>query len=148
MSTKIEKIIENMSLDELVGQLMCYNVPISESEDIAEKFGELFERTMPGGIFVHGVTAEQIKTVTELINKHTSVPVIVAGDTEYGPNTIKGSTLLPTTMAWGACDDEKLIERGGKAMAQICRSNGMHWSFAPVVDINYIDMSTIVEKSI
>ncbi len=133
----IEQIIENMTLDDLCGQVLCYSVPMKNDEDLA-KFEEIFKRTMPGGIFVDNVTGEQIKAAADFANKYTSVPVIVSGDTEFGPNPIKGCDhILPNPMAWGACDDEALIEQGGKATAQLCRKNGIHWSFAPVVDINY-----------
>ncbi len=135
---KIEKIIENMSLDELVGQLICYSVTLDGSETELEKYDELFKTTKPGGVFLNVATAEQIKKVSSLVNKYTSVPVIVSGDTEYGPNPIKDCEhTLTNQMAWGACDDAELIERGGKVTAQLCRKSGMHWSFAPVVDINY-----------
>lgn len=39
-------------------------------------------------------------------------------------------------MAWGACDDPDLIEKAHIATAERCRSLGIHWSFAPIVDIN------------
>ena len=134
----IEAIIEKMTLDDLCGQVLCYSVPLDKSENELEEFEEIFKRTKPGGVFMHEVTGEQIKTVTKLVNTYTCVPVIVSGDTEYGPNPIKDCEhILPNQMAWGACDDEKLIEKGGKATAQLCRKNGMHWSYAPVVDINY-----------
>ncbi len=137
-NSNIEEIIENMSLDDLCGQLLCYSVPLGKSENELAEFEEIFKRTKPGGVFMDVVTGEQIRAVTELVNKYTKVPVIVSGDTEHGPNPIKHcESILPNTMAWGACDDETLIELGGKATAQICRKNGMHWSFAPVVDINY-----------
>lgn len=133
---RINEIIDEMSLDELCGQLLCYEVSLDMDEKKFASFEQVVIETKPGGMFINYGTGEQIKKYTEMINKHTKVPVIVSGDTEHGPNSLTNcSTILPDAMAWGACDDEKLIEEGGKITAQICRKNGMHWSFSPVVDI-------------
>ncbi len=135
---KIEKIIDSMTLDDLCGQLLCYIAPIGRYKSRGEDFEEMVKRTKPGGIFVEGVTGEQVKEISEMINKHTKVPVIVAADAEFGPNPVSDAkTILPFAMAWGACDDEKLLEEGGRATAIECRKNGIHWSYAPVVDLNY-----------
>ena len=136
----IETIIENMTLDDMCGQLLCYLVPDGPDSSAFSDFEEALKRTKPGGLFVRSLlTGEKRKMVTELANKYAPVPVIIAGDTEFGPNTIQKECphLLPNQMAWGSCNDEKLVERGGKVTAQICRKSGIHWSFAPVVDINY-----------
>lgn len=130
---QIDKLIEEMSLDDLCGQLLCYNVP---GRWTAEEFEEIAKRTKPGGIF--GVRKkEDIKLYTDMINKYTKAPVIVSADIENGPGcAIEGETLMPHSMAWGACDDEELLEKAGEATAAICRKNGVHWTFSPIIDIN------------
>lgn len=66
------------------------------------------------------------------------MPVIVSADIENGAGCcLWNERTLPEPMAWGACDDAELIEEAGKVTAQICRKNGIHWNFAPIVDINY-----------
>ena len=47
-------------------------------------------------------------------------------------------------MAWGACDDEELIEKAGIATAQICRKNGIQLTYSPLVDINYNKNNPVV----
>lgn len=88
--------------------------------------------------FGENATKEMIAEYTDIVNKYAKLPVIVAGDVENGPGcTIKGETYFPRPMAWGACDDEELIERAGRVTGEIVRKNGVHWTFAPIVDINF-----------
>lgn len=131
----INKIIESMSLDELCGQVLCYD--LSGERWTEDQIREIFAETMPGGIFVYNATSEKIKNFSNIANKCARVPVIVSSDAENGPGgPVKDDVTLPNPMTWGACDDEELIEKGGVATAEICRENGIHWSFAPIVDIN------------
>lgn len=131
---KIEDLINNMSVDDLCGQLLCYSMPLKGNME------EEIKRTKPGGIFVYGASRAQIKEYTDLVNKYTKVSVIVASDVENGPGggaLAENYTALPMPMACGAADDEILMEKAGCDTARICRKNGIHWTFSPVVDINY-----------
>lgn len=80
-----------------------------------------------------------------MAQKYTDIPVIVSADVENGPgNAIKGTPDLPYQMAWGAADDVELVEKIGYHTGKICRQNGVHWTFSPVVDLNYNFQSTDV----
>lgn len=131
----IDEIINGLSLEDLVGQLLCYDI---YDKDYPEEVEKIISKIKPGGIFVTGMSGAKIKMYTDMVNKYAKVPVIVASDIENGPETaIKNTGYLPQPMAWGACDDEKLIEKAGKIVGSICRENGVHWTYSPVVDINY-----------
>lgn len=135
METFIEKQIAGMSLEELVGQLLNFHVSVCKTP---EEFERMVKRVRPGGIFIGHADREKIGQYTDIVNRYTKVPVIVSGDVEFGPGCVlKDETYLPRPMAWGACDDEELIWRAGRATGEVCRKNGVHWSFAPIVDINY-----------
>lgn len=100
-------VIAKMSDQELIGQLLCYEI---SSKDTPEEFECYAKRTKPGALFMCSVDQERIKTFTDIANKYSPVPVIVASDVENGPGSaLIGETLLPNEMAWGACDDEELI---------------------------------------
>ena len=133
---KIEQLLAEMTVEDLCGQLLNYNIPNSMPLEEVEK---MFRETRPGGVFFGGnTTPERIREVTALANKYAKAPVIVSADIENGPGCcVKDAQYLPFPMAWGASDDEALIERAGELTGEICRKNGIHWSFAPVVDINY-----------
>lgn len=130
----IEKMIEEMPLEELCGQLL--NISITKRQTL-EEFEAVVKKVRPGGLFASNLTQEEIRQRADIVNKYTNVPVIISADIEHGPGCcIKGAPLLPEPMSWGACDDEELIEKAGQVTAEICRQNGIHWSFSPVVDIN------------
>jgi len=133
---KFDKIINEMTIDELIGQLICYCVPGGNDDATKASFEEKVKRTKPGSIFFNPSPDEKIKEFTRLANRNLKVPVIVAGDTENGPNTLADcKTKLPNPIAWASADDDTLIERGGVETARVCRKAGLHWSFAPLVDI-------------
>ena len=137
---EIRKLVDSLTLDELIGQVMSYLIPDNLTDEKLEALEKKLAYMKPGGIFVNSLSAENIKKVTDITNKYTKIPVIVQADTENGPfPSVKDCPhRLPRAMAWGACDDEELIEKGGVATAQLCRKNGIHWSMAPVVDINIL----------
>ena len=130
----IEEILKSLSMEDMVGQLLCYDISPKDDPCEVEK---VLSEIKPGGLFLTDMTAEQIRAYTDMANKYTKVPVIIASDVEHGPEiVVKGTGELPLPMAWGACNDEKLLKRAGEETAKICRKNGVHWTFAPVVDLN------------
>lgn len=129
-----KEFLKSLTVEEICGQLLCYDI---YEKDDPKEVEEVIKRIKPGGIFVSNMSAEKIKLYTDMVNKYTKIPVIVSADVENGPeNGVKGGGFLPYPMAWGACNDEKLIYEAGKITARICRKNGIHWTFAPVVDLN------------
>lgn len=131
----IKKLVSEMTVDEMCGQLINYNVSGKFDTDNFEKFAK---KVKPGAIFVAGNTKEEIKAFTEIANKYCNIPLIVSADLENGPGSgISGEGKIPDPMTWGAADDEELIEQAGRITGEAARRNGVHWSFAPIVDINY-----------
>ncbi len=127
--------MKDLTLEEKIGQLLC--IEISRKADPAEV--EAYMRHVrPGGIFMTDMSAEQIKMYTDMANKYTKLPVIVSSDVENGPRkAIVSEGSMPVPMGWGACGDEKLIKEASVECAKICRKNGVHWTYSPIVDINY-----------
>lgn len=137
--TEIEKIIEGMSLDELCGQVINYNLnappfPIGELDKVCAE-------THPGSIYLnHGSAArlggkteeEYNRAFCDIVNRNVKVPVIVTSD--GGTTTLKGSI---DQMAWGAIDSPELIREFGVEMSKNLRSTHVHVLLGPVVDINF-----------
>ncbi|MBR5518218.1 MAG: hypothetical protein IKV86_04240 [Clostridia bacterium] len=127
--------IDALSLEDLAGQVLCPDIYPTDDPAEVEK---MIKKSKPGGLFMIGMTKEQIKMYTDMANKYTNVPVIIASDVENGPEiVIKGSGTVPKLMACGAADDPEIMEEAGEIIAELCRENGVHWTFSPVVDINY-----------
>lgn len=138
----VNELVHKLTIEEMVGQTLCYDIYDKDDPDEVEK---VIQEIRPGGIFVTDMSADKIKMYTEMVNKYVKVPVIVSADIEFGVGCALSSyKKLPHPMAWGACGDEKLIRRAGELTAALCRKNGIHWSFAPVVDINYNKNNPVV----
>lgn len=126
--------VDDMTTEELCGQVLCLD--LSEKDDSAE-VERLIEKMKPGGIFIDNISKQKSDLFLSIANKYSVTPVIVAADIENGPDQFIGyKTCLPHSMAWGACNNPALIEEAGELSAKICRARGIHWTFAPVVDIN------------
>ncbi len=133
-----ETVLNRLSLEEKIGQLFMmqaystndhrYNGPYIESIIKKYKIG--------GIIFMQGGPVRQ----AELANKfqHLSeLPLLVAQDLEWGLRMRLDSTLrFPVNLALGAVQDDSLMYRYGRLMAEQCRAVGVHVNFAPVVDVN------------
>lgn len=132
---EIDLIVNSLSVDELIGQMLCFNfVPNYTEQDIRN----IVTKTKAGSFFVANINQKKIKLCTDIMNELTKVPGMIAADIENGPGHIlEGEVILPSPMAWGACDDEELIYKAHIATAERCRELGIHWSFSPIVDINY-----------
>ena len=83
------------------------------------------------------------------LQRRSALPLLIAADLENGPGMrIQGGTLLPygvdmgggtafpPAMGLGATDDPDLAYQMGRVTAAEARAVGIHWVFAPVVDVN------------
>jgi len=137
---RVDDILEKLSVEELVGQLLCFDF---YGKDDPKEIERILRDIKPGGIFLQQMTAEQVKTYTQIANKYSAVPVIVAGEIEGGANkTIVELDSLPNQMALGSADDPELLEKLGRVLGNACRKGGFHWAYSPVVDINYNFMAS------
>ncbi len=136
VDTEIQNIIDSLSLDEKIGQLLCYAVKQSAT---SEELDALFAKTHAGSIFVGSNTKmEQVQEYKRVLQKNSRLPVLVAADMENGPGSALYDTpKMPLPMAWGAADDEALVERAGECTGKLAKAYGVQWTFAPLVDINY-----------
>ena len=131
-----EKIINDLSVEELVGQTMCLfvNPEKTSLEDFEKKIKEM----QPGGIYLSDCEEYQANKFIEVANKCLKVPLIVTTDAENGTQVaVKGGVTIPLQMGVGACDDVELVEEAWHEIARVSRVNGFHWGFNPVVDINF-----------
>lgn len=137
-----KKIIEELEEEDLIGQVLCYDI---YGDDDPREVEKIIAKIHPGGIFLQGMDIHKIRMYTEMANRYTKIPVIVVADMEAGPGSnFDNLPTFPNPMAWGACDDPELIEKAGEIMAKVSRLSGIHWTLSPVVDINYNLNSPIV----
>ncbi|MDO5980310.1 glycoside hydrolase family 3 N-terminal domain-containing protein [Flavivirga spongiicola] len=132
-----DSIYESMTLAEKVGQL--YMVQVMSDQDVTSKSKiiQLIKDYHIGGIiYSNGGPVRQAKLNNEL-QSFSKTPLLVGMDAEWGLSMRLDSTYaFPWNMTLGAIKDNDLIEQTGRKIGEHCKRLGVHFNFAPVVDIN------------
>lgn len=130
----VAETLSAMSMEERVAQLLIPMAPTDEAADgLAARLGDI---PVGGVFFFHGTTAE-IRRRAERLQARSRIPLVVAADLECGAGHIlTDAVAFPEPLALAAADDEKLAYTMGKAAALQGRAAGIHWTYAPVVDVN------------
>ncbi len=129
----VENLLSKMTLDEKIGQL---NLPTSgdfttgqaQSSDIGKKV----EQGLVGGLFnIKG--ADKIKAVQKVAveKSRLKIPLI------FGMDVIHGyETTFPIPLGLAASWDMNLVQQSARVAAKEASSDGINWTFSPMVDIS------------
>ncbi|MDR7371715.1 glycoside hydrolase family 3 N-terminal domain-containing protein [Flavobacterium aquidurense] len=132
-----DSIYNQMSLREKVGQLFMISAYSNKDSVHVNQVNKLITDYKVGGvIFFQGGPVRQAK-LTNQYQAKAKVPLFVGIDAEWGLGMRLDSTYIyPWNMTLGAIQDLNLIEHVGKNMARENKRIGVHFNFAPVLDIN------------
>ncbi|WP_189358463.1 glycoside hydrolase family 3 N-terminal domain-containing protein [Algibacter mikhailovii] len=141
----VDSIYGSMTLSEKVGQLYMVQVMSNQDEANKEKISQIIKDYCIGGIiYSNGGPYRQAKLNNEL-QELSKVPMLVGMDAEWGLSMRLDSTYaFPWNMTLGAIKDNKLIEQTGRQIGEHCKRLGVHFNFAPVVDINTNPLNPII----
>jgi len=133
----VDSVYQSMSLKEKVGQLFMPMVFSSQNDQTHQEIiREIKENNIGGIIYSKGGPIRQAR-LNNLYQASSKVPLIIGMDAEWGLGMRLDSTFsFPWNMTLGAIKDKELIERVGKHIGEHCKRLGVHFNFAPVVDIN------------
>jgi len=133
----VDSIYNKMSLDEKVGQLFMISAYSNRDSTETKSIDKLVQDYKVGGlIFFQGGPIRQAK-LTNRYQAESKVPLFIAIDAEWGLSMRLDSTYrYPWNMTLGAIQDLKLVERVGENMGKESKRMGIHFNFAPVIDIN------------
>ncbi len=143
-SERVEALLQQMSLEEKVGQVMlgCFNGP-ELSQELAQRLTDIHL----GGVILYSITGNienvgQVANLVEDIQQHAvksgGIPLFVGIDQEGGRvcRITEGVTVFPGNMALGATGNTELARQSASVMAKELRIMGINMNFAPVVDVN------------
>lgn len=137
-SNKIIEKIRNMSLEEKIGQLN--QIQLEDTKQLRE---EIRKGGVGSVILADTATAgndEQKRIDISLLNdlqkiavdeSPTGIPLIFGRDVIHGHHTV-----LPIPLAIAAGFDTELTQRAYRAVAEEAASDGVHWTFSPMIDIS------------
>lgn len=133
----VDSLYNQMTFNEKVGQLFMV-AAYSNKDTIHTKAIEklVCDYNIGGLIFFQGGPMRQAR-LTNNYQALSKVPLFIGIDAEWGLNMRIDSTFrYPFSMTLGAIKDLKLVEKVGTSMAKESKRMGVHFNFAPVLDIN------------
>ena len=133
----VDSIYNSLSVKEKIAQLFMVQVMSSDDASTNNKNFRLVNEYGIGGIiYSKGGPMRQAKLNNNL-QAVSKVPLLIGMDAEWGLSMRLDSTYaFPWNMTLGAITDDKLVEQTGRYIGEHCKRLGVHFNFAPVVDIN------------
>ncbi len=148
----VDETLATLTLRQGVAQLVIPWISGGYASDTDADFQELLhwvEQGLGGVSISIGVPDAYVAKLNRLQSR-ARVPLLVTSDFENGgpgmrinhayalPSLLAqgGGTSFPPTMAFGAAGDEELAFEYGRITATEARAVGVHWLFAPVLDVN------------
>ena len=136
----IERILAGMTIEEKAGQLSIYSDPVrtegpainpeANRQGLEQLKADIAAGRLTGvfnGIGVAGGRELQRIAVTQ---SRTKIPMIFAADTIHGMKTT-----FPVPLGEASSFDPDLCRRTARAAAVEASAKGIHWVFAPMVDV-------------
>lgn len=141
----VDSLYNQMSLEQKLGQLFMVAAYSNKNEAHARSIDSLIINQKIGGvIFFQGGPVRQAR-LTNRFQANAKVPLFVGIDAEWGLAMRLDSTYaFPWNMTLGAIQDLALIEEMGERMAKHSKRMGIHFNFAPVVDVNTNPLNPII----
>lgn len=133
----VDSVYNQMPFNEKVGQLFMV-AAYSNKDSVHVNFLDniIKEYKIGGLIFFQGGPIRQAK-LTNRFQSKSKLPLFIGIDAEWGLNMRLDSTYkFPWNSTLGAIRDLKLIEKMGQQLGKESKRMGIHFNFAPVLDIN------------
>ncbi|WP_330443613.1 glycoside hydrolase family 3 N-terminal domain-containing protein [Flavobacterium sp. C4GT6] len=132
-----DSVYNSMSFEERVGQLFMVAAYSNKDAAHEQEVEKLVKDYKVGGlIFFQGGPVRQAK-LTNRYQAAAKTPLFIGIDGEWGLSMRLDSTYrYPWNMTLGAVQDMRLIEKMGEQMGMQSHRMGIHFNFAPVLDIN------------
>ncbi|WP_421738737.1 glycoside hydrolase family 3 N-terminal domain-containing protein [Caulobacter sp.] len=139
-SDRIEGLLAAMTLEEKAGQLSCFadmiRPPIADMNPLVNirNAQTLIAEIKAGriGVLMNGVgTAGALEAQKAAVEgSRLKIPLIFAADVVHGFRTV-----FPIPLGESASFDPHLAERTARGAASEASASGLHWTFAPMVDV-------------
>lgn len=133
----VDSVYNGMTLEEKLGQLFMVAAYSNKDTVHFNAIDKLIQENKIGGlIFFQGGPVRQLK-LTNRFQSKSKTPLFIGNDAEWGLGMRLDSTsAYPWNMTLGAIQDMKLLEKVGVQMGEQSKRLGLHFNFAPVLDIN------------
>ena len=133
ISAKVDSVLSLMTMEEKLGQLTLLSSGFSETgPTLRDDFEQLVREGKSGALF-NAYTVEYTRRMQEIAVNETrlGIPLLFGFDVIHGYRTI-----FPIPLGESATWNPELIERVSRAAAEESAAAGLHWTFAPMVDVS------------
>jgi beta-N-acetylhexosaminidase len=136
----VDKTLAEMTLREKIGQLIqvrVYGKFLNQQDETFKDLKEKIAQYHIGGVVLYAGNIYESAILLNELQSCSKVPLLVSADFERGASfRIEDTTSFPWNMAVGATGNEEFAYEQGMITARESRALGVHWLFAPVVDVN------------
>ncbi len=125
---RIDQLLARMTLEEKLGQLAQYagvRVPVEESFK-----ARIREARVGSFLGVSGAALTRELQTIAVKESRLGIPLLFAHDVIHGVRTI-----FPVPLAEAASFEPALAEKSARVAAVEAAASGLHWTFAPMVDV-------------
>lgn len=141
---RIESILEAMSVEDKVGQLVMAEIRHVNPSDVKRyRLGGILNG---GGAYPNNNKHATAKEWVDLADKfyqasidrkdnQPKIPVLWGTDAVHGHNNVFGATIFPHNIGLGATRNPDLLKKIGEITAKEVSATGIYWTFAPTVTV-------------
>lgn len=132
----VEELMNQMTLEEKVGQLNLYNGtweftgPVPPDDDSQQKLENIKQGLVGGMLNVLSVKGTRQAQKMAVENSRLGIPLIFGYDVIHGYKT-----MAPIPLAQAASFDSEVARKSAELAALEASSAGIHWTFAPMIDV-------------
>lgn len=130
---EIDSLMAEMTLEEKIGQLNLLSSGFTETgPTLRDDYREMIAEGNMGGIF-NGFTVEHTRDLQQVAVEETrlGIPLIFGFDVIHGYRTI-----FPIPLGEAATWEPDLIKEASEVAAEEAAAAGVHWTFAPMLDVS------------
>lgn len=134
----VDAVFQKLTPKERIAQLFLVRAHTNLGQRYIDSVAQVIQKEQLGGLVVFQGGPVRHAQMLNQYQKLAKVPLLVTFDGEWGLGMrLPDSTIsFPYQMTLGAIQNEKLIYEMGRQVARDFQRIGMHFNFAPVVDIN------------
>ena len=129
---KVDSVLKLMTLDEKIGQMNQYSGPWEHTGPITEQ-GDILQQVKEGklGSLLNINGVQHTRELQQLaMQSRLKIPLLFGQDVIHGYRTT-----FPIPLGEAASWDLQAIEQSARIAATEAAAGGIHWTFAPMVDI-------------
>ena len=137
IEAKVEALLRKMTLEEKIGQMNQYSgfweatgpAPKGGNQEI--QYDQLRKGLVGSMLNVNGAAATREVQKIVMENSRLKIPILIGYDVIHGYKT-----MFPIPLGETASWDLNLMEQTARIAATEAAAGGVHWTFAPMVDIS------------